>query len=295
MLQVARLASKMLGESTDCIRAFLATQRHAAGGYIDRDGNADLYYTVFGLDCQAALQEPITEADRQRHCAFIEKYADGAGLDFVHLCCLGRCRAALNLAPLGASYFEQLERFRTPDGGYAQTPGAKKGTAYAAFLAYGTYLECGRSFEAPHLLLGSLLELESKDGGYANEPKLAEGTTTATAAVIAIMSRLVPYDGSQSELRTALVQWFERQGHAQGGYRAFVRAPIPDLLSTATALHALTAMEAELTAAQKENCLDFIDTLWNASGGFHGHWADDYLDVEYTFYGLLSLGHLAVN
>lgn len=29
-------------------------------------------------------------------------------------------------------------------------------------------------------------------------------------------------------------------------------------------------------------------------GGFHGHWADDHLDVEYTSYALLALGHLSL-
>jgi hypothetical protein len=47
-------------------------------------------------------------------------------------------------------------------------------------------------------------------------------------------------------------------------------------------------------AAHKDALLDFVDTLWSADGGFHGHWADDALDVEYTYYGLLALGHLAL-
>ena len=71
-------------------------------------------------------------------------------------------------------------------------------------------------------------------------------------------------------------------------------APLPDLLSTATALHALACLEIPLPAPIRERCLDFIDTLWSADGGFHGHWADDHLDAEYTFYGLLALGHLSV-
>ena len=33
----------------------------------------------------------------------------------------------------------------------------------------------------------------------------------------------------------------------------------------------------------------------SATGGFHGNWSDDYLDCEYTFYGLLALGHLSLN
>ena len=55
------------------------------------------------------------------------------------------------------------------------------------------------------------------------------------------------------------------------------------------------ALEVRLTEEQTERCLDFIDTLWNATGGFHGNWTDDYLDCEYTFYGLLALGHLSLN
>jgi hypothetical protein len=53
-------------------------------------------------------------------------------------------------------------------------------------------------------------------------------------------------------------------------------------------------MDVALTAGQKERCLDFVDSLWSAEGGFHGHWADDHLDAEYTYYGLLALGHLSL-
>jgi len=40
--------------------------------------------------------------------------------------------------------------------------------------------------------------------------------------------------------------------------------------------------------------LDFIDSLWTAEGAFHGSWADDEPDAEYTFYGLVALGHASV-
>src|SRR5438874_1185034 len=70
-------------------------------------------------------------------------------------------------------------------------------------------------------------------------------------------------------------------------------APLPDLLSTATALHALAGLEASFERV-REPCLDFIDTLWTNEGGFYGHWGDDHLDCEYTYYGLLALGHLSL-
>jgi len=90
-------------------------------------------------------------------------------------------------------------------------------------------------------------------------------------------------------------KWLRDQLHPQGGFVAVPGAPMPDLLTTATALHALAALEVRLTEEQTDCCLDFIDTLWDATGGFHGNWSDDYLDCEYTFYGLLALGHLSLN
>ena len=68
---------------------------------------------------------------------------------------------------------------------------------------------------------------------------------------------------------------------------------MPDLLNTAVALHTLDALQAPLEPI-RESCLDFIDSLWSAEGGFHGNWTDDQLDIEYTYYGLLALGHLAL-
>jgi hypothetical protein len=67
---------------------------------------------------------------------------------------------------------------------------------------------------------------------------------------------------------------------------------MPDLLSTATALHALAGLAVPL-APVRERCLDFLDSLWTNAGGFYGHWADDHLDCEYTFYALMALGLLA--
>ena len=109
-----------------------------------------------------------------------------------------------------------------------------------------------------------------------------------TAAAVTLLRQL----GMPVNLTAA--DWLLAQAHPQGGFLAVPGAPIPDLLSTATALHALAVLEAPPPPAIRERCLDFIDTLWSAEGGFHGHWADDHLDAEYTFYGLLALGHLSV-
>jgi prenyltransferase beta subunit len=93
-------------------------------------------------------------------------------------------------------------------------------------------------------------------------------------------------------INAAVGDWLAAQIHPEGGFLAVPGAPMPDLLSTATALHALACLEHPIATSAHERTLDFIDTLWSADGGFHGHWADDPLDAEYTFYGLLALGHL---
>jgi len=97
----------------------------------------------------------------------------------------------------------------------------------------------------------------------------------------------------EGEPDPALSQWLLARCHTDGGFFAAPRAPMPDLLSTATALHALAALHADV-AGIREACLDFVDSLWTSIGGFHGTWADDTLDCEYTYYGLLALGHLSL-
>ena len=59
MLQVARLAPKTLGDSRPLVERFFRSQLNADGGFRDRVGQSDLYYTVFGLEGLIALQTEI--------------------------------------------------------------------------------------------------------------------------------------------------------------------------------------------------------------------------------------------
>jgi len=87
--------------------------------------------------------------------------------------------------------------------------------------------------------------------------------------------------------------WLLARRHPAGGFVAAPDTPLPDLLSTAVALHALDDLEIPWRQ-WRETTLDFIDSLWTAEGAFHGSWADDQPDAEYTFYGLVALGHASV-
>src|SRR2546425_2605993 len=140
MLQVARLAPKLLGESTELVRQFIRRQQNEDGGFKDRAGKSDLYYTVFGIDSLVALQEPLSE---ERIESYLRRFGKGEGLDFVHLTCLARCWSALPPqrwpAETRQEILRRIESHRTKDGGYNQLPGTPRGTVYACFLAWGAY------------------------------------------------------------------------------------------------------------------------------------------------------------
>lgn len=289
LLQVARLAPRLLADSTDLVREFYRRQFNEYGAAPDRADRPDLYYTIFSLAGAQALDVPIPlELTRQ----WLLSFADGAALDFVHLGALARCWAAVGLesmpAELGPAILQRIETFRKPDGGYEGDRKIPNGTAYGAFIALGAWQDLGRT--PPRLvdLVRSLKKLESADGGWSNQPDRPVGALNATAGAVTLIRHL----GFPVNQRVA--EWLLAQTHPEGGFKATPSAPFPDLLSTATALHALSAMDWRIPSALHERCLDFIDTLWDAAGGFHGHWADDFIDSEYTFYGLLALGHLSL-
>ncbi len=290
MLQVARVAPKILGESADLVRGFLLRQLTEDGGGRDRAGNPDLYYTVFVLGGLQALQ---MELPAQKVDAYLRSFGDGTGLDFVHLGALARCWAAIGCERMPAGWRDALlariEESRSSDGGYGPEPGSAHGNAYACFVALGAYQDLERGLPDARRMVQCLKLLETEDGAWANARGLRTGSTNATAAAVTLLHQL------GMPLHSIVSDWLLTQAHPAGGFLAMPMAPLPDLLSTATTLHALACLERPLPESARERCLDFLDSLWNGEGGFHGHWADDDLDAEYTFYGLLALGHLALS
>lgn len=304
MLQVARLATRSLGESAGSVVSFIRSLALPDGSYANRAGRGDLYYTPFALDVLAALDsrpvetcEPAqtSEPDQIRRTrAWLMGFGDGATLDFVHRCCLARAWAAQEPAARPVDALAALARHilahRASDGGFATQPTAAGGTAYGCFLAVNALADLGApplDPEARTAIAACLDRLRSRDGGWSNAAGQPQGSTTATAAAVATLLSLdlsVP-DGAADFLLA--------QRHPAGGFKAAPDAPMPDLLSTAVALHALDGLDAPWRDG-REQVLDFLDTLWSGSGAFHGSWADDQPDAEYTFYGLVALGHASV-
>jgi prenyltransferase beta subunit len=287
MLQVARLAPRALDDAAALVESFIMSQWNADGGVKDRAGVSDLYYTVFGLESLVAFQRPTPASVR----GYLTTFAAGESLDFVHRCCLAR-----GWAIVGLSEFRQrsaleaaLHAQRSSDGGFSSKPGEASGSAYAAYLALAALQDLGSALPPAAEVVPALHRLRSADGGYANTHGAAQGTTPATVSVVMALHAY------RHRADQAVVHWLRaRQQLPAGGFLAHPQAPIPDLLSTATALHALACLEQVLERDRTEAGLDFVDSLWTNHGSFHGHWAEDVLDAEYTYYGLLALGHLSL-
>lgn len=289
MLQVARLARNVLGdEACGLIEAYVRSQQNPDGGFRDRDGGSDLYYTCFAIDALTALQVDLPEASLASF--FGERLGSLDKLDFVHLCCLSRGFSALTKRPSPdalAPVLEGIERYRTADGGYNQDDEAETGSAYACFLAYGAYADHGLALPNPEGVAKCLGSLSVAGGAWANDVELPIPNVPATAAAVTLCRNL------RIPIPSETARWILGSWHPSGGFLPFPGAPMPDLLSTAVALHALDGLQVPFEE-RKEAMLDYVDSLWTAAGGFHGTWDEEEFDIEYTYYGLLALGHLAL-
>ncbi len=183
---------------------------------------------------------------------YIRQFGSGEELDLVHLFCLIRLRAAF---PMTGKTRRQL--FRNMEELPADS-------AYDFFLKQlsGDCLGIARLPVAPRPV------------------SLTDPTPNLAAAIVV----------NRTEGKVAAGVLLNRIC-SSGGFAATDQLNSADLLSTATALFALRILHADLDPVRRP-CMEFIESLWRDSGGFAGHVTDEFEDVEYTFYALLSIGCL---
>lgn len=308
---IASSAKKHLDDDAiNGISGFVMSKMNDDGGFRGRSSSSDLYYTFFALATLAGIGVSKTNMNLPELVAPVNSYIrklDDRQLGFVDLYCMA-CTLPL-LTYLGLpdkgkaialmfarknSMFAgravkaivgRLEDFRSKDGGYNQTArNSRHGTVYASFLACQAYENLGLAIPDKKGILNSLEALKASDGAYANQPDMACGTTTATAAA-GIMKLHLENKSSRS-----VGNWLLKQQLTSGGFRASPQTPVADMLSTATAVLALKQMGHKFESRQ--GIIDFVEGHWDDSGGFFGSMLDQKCDCEYTFYALLTLGCL---
>lgn len=297
-LAIATLGGALLSdEGRGLVTAFVRSRRAPEGGFLDRAGHPDLYYTVFGLECLRALDAGLPPPRDIR--PFLDR-AVAAGGSFVERASRIRCLRLLVLSggeqPGDALRWrediERLERHRSADGGYShERERAAQGTAYAAYLAEQAYRDAACAWPASACVHDALDTLRTPDGGYANHSGVPEGSAPATAAAMVVRVRC-----GRPEVACAAGAFLAACRHPQGGCRSSVHAPQADLLSTATAFYAGHLCGGDLPARVPfRETAAWIEGLWHSDGGFRSHADDPVSDVEYTFYALLALGALAAS
>jgi prenyltransferase beta subunit len=292
MRRTAGRATAALGDSVEAVKTFLRGSQTTDGGFVGRDERSDLYYTSLALEASLALGVDILY---DRVAGYLGSFAAGQSLDLVHLSCLVRCWA--NMADHASRPIDEQQRqaavgrlneFRARNGGFNVVPGADAGTAYGGFLALGVWEDLGLNDPQAAALVESIRALQRLDGGFSNESSMPVGATAATAAAV------VTFHYTGGPVSRSALDWLLARRTSMGGFSAIPLDPsiaIPDLLSTATALHALRLAAVPLDDLRDAN-LDYLDSLWSPQGAFRGHSGDEVLDCEYTYYGLLSLGNL---
>jgi prenyltransferase beta subunit len=130
---------------------------------------------------------------------------------------------------------------------------------------------------------GLFLKLFAADFHFAAPPASAEVSCSDPTTNLAAALMVGNQEGVAKELLA--------RACSSGGFAPSKQINVPDLLSTATALFALTQRGVNLDDIHKP-CFQYVESLWRDSGGFAGHTADEFEDVEYTFYALLTIGCL---
>jgi prenyltransferase beta subunit len=286
MLRAARAGTELPNLEPGKVRDFLLAHRDQAGGFLDRAGMPDLYYTVFGAEGLLALSA-LRESHQQDLREYLKTFGIGQELDLVELGCLARCWA--DVGGLDEStrngLLDRLEDFHCVDGGYSQTPGYDQAGVYGCFLAAGIQEDLTGQILTGREITKFLEASRTSQGAYSADTLGLAGTVPTTAAAVVVLERL----GAEPDPRCA--QWLIEQC-IQGAFHAVDGAPVGDLLSTAVALHALNVLQVSLDEIRGE-CLTFIQSLQTPEGGFCGTTLDPQPDCEYTFYALLAMGHLA--
>ncbi len=233
------------------------------GGFADKAGRADIYYTLFGYYLADAL-------DMNEMIPSIKKYTEAMtrqnDLTGVNLYCATILSARLDCD-------EQVMKSLRKRVRKSINAGMDRQPAYGAFLNLLTcyYAEDYRSL---YLTRKHLSELDSH-------------TSLPCPVLAALLVLQQSFNKPAENLKNEVLSFSD----GKGGFKATHATPMPDLLSTAVALYALRFAGADLRGI-KPDCLDFIDSMY-VDGGFGGNPIDRDPDIEYTFYGLLALGALA--
>jgi hypothetical protein len=254
---------------------FVISQQNAYGGFKDRGGRSDLYYSLFGLmllkgSPQNAAKLDLTgdSGEILRLRQFIVSQSNSKIPGFIEQCCLALLQKELKIS--------RVSRVRT----LLKINSLFWRERHSINLSY-------RSF-VMFLTLDAVLPfrglLQRFSGKMLSRVEVNEQSPCSEIAAKVFLLNMLGKDGSAEQ------QLLFSFASETGGFLAFQHLDHADMLSTAVALFALQSAGCDLRLLTP-GCLSFIQQNF-ADGAFLSGDGDPTADLEYTFYGLLALGTL---
>jgi geranylgeranyl transferase type-2 subunit beta len=182
-----------------------------------------------------------------------------------------------------------LEQLRRPDGGYAKTPEGGMGSTYQTFLIALTYQLLEIDLPEPRRVVDFILKQQREDGGFVEFGAMRRSGTNPTAAAVGVLQILEPQ--SIAKIQSGVTEFLLANFTEEGGVRANTQIPIADLLSTYTGLQTLQDV-GSWDKVDRVAVRDYVLGLSQPQGGFLAADWDEVVEVEYSFYGIATLGLL---
>jgi hypothetical protein len=249
-------------ESLSQMRTYIISQQTSEGGFSDRAGKCDIYYSLFGCYVAEALDVTIINAPLKQ---YVERVVLSDKLNGINL----HCASILYAKLFGLETFPAPLRKKVLNDLH-QT--GSRLPIYSNFLSLLTFYYLKDLQGIYRIIKG----LHASD----QTPDMPCPVTAAQTVLLSLARK--PIKLSKERLMS-----FYR---GKGGFTALHNTPAEDLLSTAVALYALNYTDSDIRLI-KPDCLAYVDSLF-LEGGFRSSEPDVEIDIEYTFYGLLALGSL---
>lgn len=245
------------------MRSFVQKQQTVQGGFADKAGNCDLYYSLFGCFVAEALGIPEVFPPLK---LYVRNTCETQTLSGVYL----HSAAILYAKLFGTDAFPK-QLYHGLKAGLKKHDTSKQG--YTDFLNLLTFY-----YWEDYMGLYRIRKRMKH-----SEP--AEGLPCSVAAAHLVLQQ------SFGRVATSLEEYLRTFYRKDGSFSALHKAPVGDMLSTSVALYSLRFANSDIRLL-KPDCLDYIDSLYT-EGGFCATALDPDPDMEYTFYGLLALGSLS--
>lgn len=295
--RLARGAAKLPTEVRQAHTHYLLSTQAEDGGFGDRDGDSDLYYTGFALR-GLVLLDALDDQTAGKAARYLQQQFGTRTtiIDFISLLYGALLLQVSNDIDLFAhadpnwphAVAETLERLRRPDGGYAKSDEGASSSTYHTFLVILCYQLIGKPLIEPQRMIEFLRGRQREDGGFVEIQAMRRSGTNPTSAAIASLRIL---EGLTDEIVEDACNYLADRQSDEGGLQANTRIPVADVLSTFTGMLTLDDLGAldwlDLPAVRR-----YLDQMQLPEGGFKGATLDPACDVEYTFYGLGSLALL---